>query len=73
MRKAIEEYVHQLQLSAVKNRKKADKAYDDKDLGLAGYYKGQWIANEETAVKLTVILSKCKEEEQGSVEKFEET
>ncbi|HDR7163730.1 hypothetical protein CON48_13830 [Bacillus thuringiensis] len=64
MREAIEEYIEQLQLSAVENRKRADKAYDDEDLGLAGYYKGQWSANEETAVKLTVILSKYKEEEQ---------
>ncbi|HDR4862276.1 TPA: hypothetical protein QCR61_004599 [Bacillus cereus] len=64
MREAIEEYIEQLQLSAVENRKKADKAYDDEDLGLAGYYKGQWISNEETAVKLKVILYKYKEEEQ---------
>ncbi|AQQ66165.1 hypothetical Protein FORC21_5370 (plasmid) [Bacillus cereus] len=41
MREAIKEYIEQLQLSAVENRKSADKAYDDGDLGLAGYYKGQ--------------------------------
>lgn len=63
MREAIEEYIEQLQLLAVENRKKADAAYDNEDLGLSGFYKGQWIANEETAVKLTVILSKYKEEE----------
>ncbi len=64
MREAIKEYIGQLQLSAVENRKQADKAYDDEDLGLAGYYKGQWISNEETAIALTTILSKYKEEEQ---------
>lgn len=64
MREAIEEYIEQLQLSAVENRKEADKAYDSEDLGLAGYYKGQWIANEGTAIALTTILSKYKEEEQ---------
>lgn len=64
MREMIKEYIDQLQLSAVENRKKADEAYDDEDLGLAGYYRGQWIANEETVVKLTVILSKYKEGEQ---------
>ncbi|PFA83973.1 hypothetical protein CN400_16310 [Bacillus thuringiensis] len=64
MKEAIEEYIEQLQQSAAENRKEADKAYDDKDLGLAGYYKGQWIANEGTAIALTTILSKYKEEEQ---------
>ncbi|PGB25369.1 hypothetical protein COM06_17645 [Bacillus toyonensis] len=64
MREAIEEYIEQLQKSAVENRKEADKAYEAEDLGLAGFYRGKWIANEETAVKLTVILSKYKEEEQ---------
>ncbi|OQR53569.1 hypothetical protein [Bacillus sp. CDB3] len=64
MQQNLKEYIDQLQLSAVENRKKADEAYDDEDLGLAGYYRGQWIANEETAVKLTVILSKYKEGEQ---------
>lgn len=64
MREAIKEYIEQLQLSAVDNRKEADKAYDSEDLGLAGYYKGQWIANEGTAIALTTILSKYKEEEQ---------
>ncbi|MDA2214033.1 hypothetical protein PDN57_28510 [Bacillus cereus] len=64
MRKAIQEYIEQLQLSAVENRKEADKAYDAEDLGLAGYYKGQWIANEGTAIALATILSKYKEEEQ---------
>lgn len=64
VREAIEEYIEQLQLSAVENRKEADKSYDNEDLGLAGYYKGQWIANEGTAIALTTILSKYKEEEQ---------
>ncbi|MCS3600108.1 hypothetical protein [Bacillus sp. JUb91] len=64
MREAIQEYVEHLQQSAVKNRKKADIAYDNEDLGLSGFYKGQWIANEGTAIALTTILSKFKEEEQ---------
>jgi len=64
MRETIEEYIEQLQQSAVENRKKADEAYDNKDLGLAGFHRGQWIANEGTAIALTTILSKCKEEEQ---------
>ncbi|MES5896950.1 hypothetical protein [Bacillus cereus group sp. RP43] len=64
MRKAIEEYIEQLQLSAVENRKEADKAYDDEDLGLAGFYRGKWISNEGTAIALMTILSKYKEEEQ---------
>ncbi|PEI49917.1 hypothetical protein [Bacillus toyonensis] len=63
MREAIEEFIDQLQQSAVENRKRADKAYDDEDLGLSGFYKGQWIANEGTAIALTTILSKFKEEE----------
>ncbi|MGW5982845.1 glyoxalase [Bacillus mycoides] len=45
MRKAIKEYINHLQQSAVENRKESDKAYDDGDLGLSGYYRGQWIAN----------------------------
>ncbi|EJR51767.1 hypothetical protein IIO_06177 [Bacillus cereus VD115] len=64
MRETIEEYIEQLQQSAVENRKKADTAYDNEDLGLSGFYKGQWIANEGTAIALTTILSKFKEEEQ---------
>ncbi len=64
MREAIKEYIEQLQLSAVENRKQADKAYDDEDLGLAGFYRGKWIANEGTAIALATILSKYKEEEQ---------
>ncbi|MFK4417160.1 hypothetical protein ABH961_005749 [Bacillus sp. RC251] len=58
MRKAIEEYIEQLQLSAVENRKEADKAYESEDLGLAGFYRGKWIANEGTAIALSTILSK---------------
>ncbi|MEW9575843.1 hypothetical protein U9K47_10415 [Bacillus toyonensis] len=64
MRKEIEELIDHLQQSAAENRKKADKAYDNEDLGLSGFYKGQWIANEGTAIALTTILSKYKEEEQ---------
>ncbi|PEU35541.1 hypothetical protein [Bacillus toyonensis] len=63
MREAIEEYIEHLQQSAVESRKKADTAYDNEDLGLSGFYKGQWIANEGTAIALTTILSKFKEEE----------
>ncbi|UOK49513.1 hypothetical protein KU891_28920 (plasmid) [Bacillus tropicus] len=64
MREAIKEFIDQLQQSAVENRKRADSAYDNEDLGLSGFYKGQWIANEGTAIALTTILSKYKEEEQ---------
>ncbi|WP_142346997.1 hypothetical protein [Bacillus pseudomycoides] len=64
MKKAIKEYIDHLQQSAVENRKKADEAYDNKDLGLAGYHRGQWIAIEGVAIALTSILSKYKEEEQ---------
>ena len=64
MRKAIEEYIEQLQQSAVENRKEDDKAYEAEDLGLAGFYRGKWIANEGTAIALATILSKYKEEEQ---------
>ncbi|CUB08550.1 hypothetical protein [Bacillus cereus] len=64
MREAIEEYIEQLQQSAVENRKEADKAYEAEDLGLAGFYRGKWIANEGTAIALATILSKYKEEEQ---------
>ncbi|PGD26781.1 hypothetical protein COM32_12820 [Bacillus pseudomycoides] len=64
MRETIEEYIEQLQQSAVENRKEADKAYKAEDLGLAGFYRGKSIANERTAIALTSILSKYKEEEQ---------
>ncbi|MED1303697.1 hypothetical protein BK704_25790 [[Bacillus thuringiensis] serovar konkukian] len=64
MREAIEEYIEQLQQSAVENRKESDRAYDAGDLGLSGYHRGQWIANEGTAIALSTILSKYKEEEQ---------
>lgn len=64
MRKEIEEYIEQLQQSAVENRKKADEAYDNKDLGLAGYHRGQWIVIEGVAIALESILSKYKEEKQ---------
>jgi hypothetical protein len=45
MREAIEEYIEQLQQSAVENRKEADKAYEAEDLGLAGFYRGKCINN----------------------------
>lgn len=64
MREAIEDYIEYLQQSAVENRKEADKAYEAEDLGLAGFYRGKWITNEGTAIALTTILSKYKEEEQ---------
>ncbi|EEM68522.1 hypothetical protein bthur0009_55180 [Bacillus thuringiensis serovar andalousiensis BGSC 4AW1] len=48
----------------MENRKEADKAYEAEGLGLAGFYRGKWIANEGTAIALTTILSKYKEEEQ---------
>ncbi|MGU3372803.1 hypothetical protein [Bacillus mycoides] len=64
MKEEIREFVDFLQRSAVENRKKADEAYDNDDLGLAGYHRGQWIANEGTAFALENLLSKYKEEEQ---------
>lgn len=64
MRKAIKEYINHLQQSAVENRKKADEAYETSDLGLAGYHRGQWIANEGTVIALESILADYKEEEQ---------
>ncbi|MED1305103.1 glyoxalase [[Bacillus thuringiensis] serovar konkukian] len=57
MREAIEEYIEQLQQSAVENRKESDRAYDAGDLGLSGYHRGQWIANEGTAIALETILN----------------
>lgn len=63
MREAINEYINHLQQSAVENRKKADEAYDNKDIGLAGFHRGQWLANEGTAIALESILAKYKEEE----------
>ncbi|PGX01642.1 hypothetical protein COE40_18920 [Bacillus cereus] len=64
MKEAIEEYINHLQKTAVENRKEADKAYETEDLGLAGFYRGKWIENEGTAIALTTVLSKYKEEEQ---------
>ncbi|MEB9685591.1 hypothetical protein P4J24_27515 [Bacillus anthracis] len=63
MKEAIKGYINHLQQSAVENRKEADKAYEAEDLGLAGFYRGKWIANEGTAIALATILSKYKEEE----------
>lgn len=63
MREAIEEYIEQLQLSAVENRKKADKAFDSGDLGLSGFHKGQWHTFENTAIALEDILADHEEEE----------
>ncbi|MBD5797775.1 hypothetical protein BHU24_16605 [Bacillus pseudomycoides] len=62
MREAIKEYIDHLQQSAVENRKKADEAYDNKDLGLAGYHRGQWIAIEGVAIALENILADYKED-----------
>lgn len=64
VKEAIKGYINHLQQSAAESRKESDKAYDNGDLGLSGYYRGQWIANEGTAIAITTILSKYKEEEQ---------
>lgn len=64
MKGEIKGFIDFLQQSAVENRKKADEAYDNEDLGLAGYYRGQWIANEGAAIALKNLLAKYKEEEQ---------
>ncbi|MEQ3563425.1 glyoxalase [Bacillus thuringiensis] len=57
MKEVIKEYINQLQQSAMENRKESDKAYEVGDLGLSGYYRGQWIANEGTAIALETILN----------------
>ncbi|WP_436866649.1 hypothetical protein [Bacillus fungorum] len=63
MKEEIKEFVDFLQQSAVENRKKADEAYGNGDLGLAGYHRGQRIANEGTAIALENLLANYKEEE----------
>jgi hypothetical protein len=71
MREAIQEYIEQLQQSAVENRKEADKAFDSGDLGLSGFHKGQRHTFEGTAIALMTILSKYRNHEmtefQGNV------
>ncbi|MCC2419247.1 MULTISPECIES: glyoxalase [Bacillus] len=64
MREAIEELIRGLHESAVDSRKESDKAFDSGDLGLAGYYNGQWHAFEGTAIALEDLLSDHKEETQ---------
>ncbi|HDR4874150.1 glyoxalase [Bacillus thuringiensis] len=66
MKEVIKEYINQLQQSALENRKESDKAYDAGDLGLSGYYRGQWIANEGTAIALETILNQHREKNVGS-------
>ncbi|HDR4513102.1 TPA: glyoxalase [Bacillus cereus] len=61
MKKAIEEYINHLKMSAVENREESDKAYENGDLGLSGYLRGQWIANEGMAIALETILTQHRE------------
>ncbi|WP_242310601.1 glyoxalase [Bacillus cereus group sp. BfR-BA-01524] len=61
MKKVIEEYINHLKQSAVENRKESDKAYENGDLGLSGYLRGQWIANEGIATALETILTQHRE------------
>lgn len=64
MRKAIEEFIKGLHESAVESRKDADKAFENGDLGLAGFNRGQWLTLENTAIALEDLLSDHEEEEQ---------
>ncbi|WP_142335537.1 glyoxalase [Bacillus toyonensis] len=66
MNEAIKEYINHLLQTALENRKESDKAYDAGDLGLSGYYRGQWIANEGTAIALETILTQHREKRVGS-------
>ena len=66
MKKVIEEYISHLKQSAVENRKESDKAYENGDLGLSGYLRGQWIANEGIATALKTILTQHREENVSS-------
>ncbi len=61
VKKAIEEYINHLKKSAVENREESDKAYENGDLGLSGYLRGQWIANEGMAIALETILTQHRE------------
>lgn len=63
MREAIEEFIKGLRESAVESRKDADKAFDNGDLGLSGFHKGQWHTFENTAIALEDLLSDREEEE----------
>lgn len=63
MRKAIEEYIKHLHESAIDSRKDADAAFENGDLGLAGFHRGQWLTLEDTATVLEDILSDYEEEE----------
>lgn len=63
MREAIEEFIKGLRESAVESRKDADKAFDNGDLGLSGFHKGQWHTSENMAIALEDILGDYKEEE----------
>ncbi|MED3090414.1 glyoxalase [Bacillus toyonensis] len=65
MNEAIKEYINHLLQTALENRKESDKAYEAGDLGLSGYYRGQWIANEGTAIALETILNQHREKSVG--------
>ncbi|PHG24720.1 glyoxalase [Bacillus pseudomycoides] len=64
MKEAIEEFIKGLRESAIDSRKDADQAFENGDLGLAGFHRGQWLTLEDTATVLEDILSDYKEEEQ---------
>ncbi|MED0946213.1 glyoxalase (plasmid) [Bacillus mycoides] len=64
MKKAIEEYINNLHKWAIDSRKDADQAFENGDLGLAGFHRGQWLTLEDTATVLEDILSDHEEEEQ---------
>lgn len=64
MREAIEGFIKGLHESAVESRKEADKAFDNGDLGLTGFHRGQWHTFEGTAIALEDLLSDHEEEKQ---------
>ncbi|EJS63442.1 hypothetical protein [Bacillus cereus] len=63
MREAINDFIKGLHESAIDSRKDADKAFDNGDLGLTGFHRGQCQAFEGTAIVLEDILSDYEEEE----------
>ncbi|HDR7602274.1 TPA: glyoxalase [Bacillus mycoides] len=64
MKEAIEEYINNLHKWAIDSRKEADQAFENGDLGLAGFHRGQWHTLENIAIVLEDILGDYEEEEQ---------
>lgn len=53
--------INHLKQSVVENRKEAGKAYENGDIGLSGYFRGHWIANEGIAMVLETVLAQHRE------------